>query len=297
MIFSVSSYVILIPLYQSHRGDDTASLACGPYHGHRVCSCLRTNVRITCVDSTKRDDAQIANIERLIGQTENAINTRPGNGVWKTVTGLGKVQRRYLDPVAGQAGYYGTVEEGSDTAVVTVRVRVENRKVTEAEWYLARANDPGLNGPRQPGRGPANAYNVDYLRNQPPDRVVPAAQRSTREERQANSYFDAIVARRVSHAVRAAAASRRIAARGALPLARGGGGPRRAAQLPPTRRSGSAPGRRGDWAWRTQPVDIGSTHSAGRRKRRSCSDGGLRCPGSRRRNAFSSGLSSPGSAM
>lgn len=33
-------------------------------------------------------------------QTENAINVRPGNGVWKTVTGLGKVQRRFLDPVS-----------------------------------------------------------------------------------------------------------------------------------------------------------------------------------------------------
>ena len=53
-------------------------------------------------------------------QTENAINVRPGQGVWKTVTGLGKVQRRYLDPVTGQAGYYGTVEEGTETPIVTV---------------------------------------------------------------------------------------------------------------------------------------------------------------------------------
>jgi hypothetical protein len=30
-------------------------------------------------------------------QTENAINTRPGNGIWKTATALGKVQRRYLE--------------------------------------------------------------------------------------------------------------------------------------------------------------------------------------------------------
>src|SRR5262245_5317547 len=65
-------------------------------------------------------------------QTENAINVRPGNGVWKTVTGLGKVQRRYLDPVTGQAAYYGTLEEGDTTAIVTVRLRVENRQLTEA---------------------------------------------------------------------------------------------------------------------------------------------------------------------
>jgi hypothetical protein len=128
-------------------------------------------------------------------QTENAINVRPGNGVWKTVTGLGKVQRRYFDPVTGQAGYYGTVEEGGSTAVVTVRVRVENRQLTEAEWYLARENDPGLGGPRQPGRPPANLHNPDYLaQNPPPDRVVPAGQRSDRAAltRIVQSYFDAI---------------------------------------------------------------------------------------------------------
>jgi hypothetical protein len=128
-------------------------------------------------------------------QTENAINVRPGNGVWKSVTGLGKVQRRYLDATTGQAAYYGTVEEGSATAVVTVRVRVENRQLTEAEWFLARENDPGLNGPRQPGRPPANLHNPQYLsQNPPPDRVVPREKRADRATlvRIVESYFDAI---------------------------------------------------------------------------------------------------------
>ena len=128
-------------------------------------------------------------------QTENAVNVSPGNGVWKTVTGLGKMQRRYLDAVSGQAGYYGLVEEGSSTALVTVRLRVQNRRLTEAEWYIARENDPGLNGPRQPGRPPANLFNPDYLiANPPPERVVPAAKRLSREELigVTQSYFDAI---------------------------------------------------------------------------------------------------------
>jgi hypothetical protein len=128
-------------------------------------------------------------------QTENAINVRPGNGVWKTVTGLGKVQRRYLDATSGQAAYYGTVEEGSATAIVTVRVRVENRQLTEAEWFLARENDPGLNGARQPGRPPANLHNPEYLAKNPPlERVVPRDRRSDRAAlvRIVESYFDAI---------------------------------------------------------------------------------------------------------
>ena len=157
-------------------------------------ACLRTMLDQYLNAVIKHDPAAVP---LVVGfrQTENAINVRPGNGVWKTVTALGTVQRRYLDPVSGQAAYYGTVEESGDTAIVTVRVRVEGRRLTEAEWYLARADDPGLNGPRQAGRPPANLHNPDYLsKNPPPDRVVPVNQRSDRATlvRIVNSYFDAI---------------------------------------------------------------------------------------------------------
>lgn len=128
-------------------------------------------------------------------QTENAVNTAPGNGIWKTMTGLGKMQRRYFDPVSGQAAYFGLIEENGTVALANVRLRVQNRRLTEAEWHIARENDPGLNGPRQPGRPPANLLNPEYLiANPPPDRVVPRDKRSTREELTAivHSYFDAI---------------------------------------------------------------------------------------------------------
>jgi hypothetical protein len=157
-------------------------------------SCLRTMLDQYLAAVVKHDPA-VAPLVVGFRQTENAINTRPPNGVWKSVTGLGKVQRRYVDATSGQAGYYGTVEEGSSTAIVTVRVRVENKQITEAEWYIARADDPGLQGPRQPGRPPANLHNPEYLaKNPPPERVVPANQRADRATlvRIVNSYFDAI---------------------------------------------------------------------------------------------------------
>ena len=50
-------------------------------------------------------------------QTENAVVVKFGTGVWKSVTGLGKVQRRFLDSVSGQAAYFGIVEEGTDSAI------------------------------------------------------------------------------------------------------------------------------------------------------------------------------------
>ena len=157
-------------------------------------ACLRTMLD-QYLNAVIKHDPAAAPLVVGFRQTENAINVRPGNGVWKSVTALGAVQRRYLDPVSGQAAYYGTMEESGGTAIVTVRVRVEGRRLTEAEWYLARADDPGLNGPRQPERPPANLHNPDYLsKNPPPDRVVPVNQRSDRATlvRIVNSYFDAI---------------------------------------------------------------------------------------------------------
>ena len=131
-------------------------------------------------------------------QTENAVVVKPGTGVWKSVTGLGKVQRRYLDAVSGQAGYFGTVEEGSKLAIVTVRVRVENRKITEAEWLMARDGDPGLNGPATATQRAGNFFEPDNLAaNPPPERTVPKAERLSREALMAitNSYFDGLTGR------------------------------------------------------------------------------------------------------
>jgi hypothetical protein len=166
-------------------------------------NCLRTTLDQYLAAVIKHDPA---GVPLVIGfrQTENAVNVRPGNGMWKTITALGKVQRRFLDPVTGQAAYYGTLEEGSATILATVRVRVENRKLTEAEWHIARPDDPGLNGARQPGRPPANLLNPDYLaQNPPPDRVVPRNQRLDRDSlvRIVNSYFDAITSHDTSVAL------------------------------------------------------------------------------------------------
>jgi len=122
--------------------------------------------------------------------TENAINTPVGKGVWQSVTALGKVQRRYADADSGQAAYYGILDEGGGLAIVTVRLRIENRAITEAEWYLARNGDPGL-----PGATPPNVWNPDGLTaTPPPQRVLSARERLPRAAMLAivNSYFDGI---------------------------------------------------------------------------------------------------------
>lgn len=156
--------------------------------------CLR-DMLDSYLEAVVAHDPSEADLVTGFRQTENAINVAPGRGTWQSVTALGAVQRKYYDEVSGQAAYYGTVMEGTETAIVTIRVRVEDRMLTEAEWYIARANDPGLGGPRQPGAAPANLHNPAYLEANPPrECCVNRGDRVDRDTlvRIAQSYFDAI---------------------------------------------------------------------------------------------------------
>jgi hypothetical protein len=131
-------------------------------------------------------------------QTENSVVSLPGEGIWKTAKGLGKVQRRYFDPITSNAGFFGTVDEKSgNAAIVTLRLRIENRKVAEAEWYLARKGDPGM-GAGAGAQANTSFWDPEYLtKNSPTDRVVPKEERVSRNDLVAitNSYFDSLSAK------------------------------------------------------------------------------------------------------
>jgi hypothetical protein len=123
-------------------------------------------------------------------QTENAVVIPEGQGAWQNVTALGSIQRRYLDPVQSQAGYFGTVMMGDEEAVVAIRLKVQWNQVTEAEWFISRKSDPGVTG--EPGKTP---FSIETLQaTLPAQRVVPKAERMQREALQAvvNTYFDGI---------------------------------------------------------------------------------------------------------
>jgi hypothetical protein len=82
-----------------------------------------------------------AGLDGKFRYTENASVLQPGDGLWKSATALGKVQRRYFDPVSGQAAFFGLIEEGETSGVATVRIRVVNKKVTEGEVVIGRKVD------------------------------------------------------------------------------------------------------------------------------------------------------------
>jgi hypothetical protein len=129
-------------------------------------------------------------------QTENAVVVLPGAGLWQSATALGTLQRRYFDATTEQAAYFGTLEEATGPAIVNLRLKVEDRKIMEAEWVVNRKGDPGL-GPLGGGQANNAFYDPAYLlAHAPAQRVGPKAERHTRSQLVAiaNSYFDGLSA-------------------------------------------------------------------------------------------------------
>src|SRR6478735_4386048 len=125
-------------------------------------------------------------------QTQNSVLTPAGQGAWQTVTAIGPVQRRYFDPITGNAEFFGVVTDGGQPAVASLRLRVENGAITEGEWHIAHKGDPGISG-----EGSDVLFDVDKLiASPPPERVVAPAERLPRDAlvRIVNSYFDGLVA-------------------------------------------------------------------------------------------------------
>src|SRR5438552_14127581 len=151
-------------------------------------ACLKTTLD-QYLNAVLKHDPAAAALSIGFRQTENATVVKLSSGLWKTATALGKVQRRYFDPVTGQAAYFGLIEENGSPAVVTLRLKVDNKKATEAEWVISRKGDPGLNGPAG-----GNVFDADYLTaNPPPDKML-GKERMARDAMIAvtNSYFDGI---------------------------------------------------------------------------------------------------------
>ena len=114
-------------------------------------------------------------------ETQNGVVAAPGEGVWRTASALGSLQRRYLDPVSGQAAYLGLIQENGAPALVSLRLRVVGRRVTEAEWTIARNDGSGL-------------FGEDLLKIPPTDTPLPVSGRASRVTMlaAANSYFEGL---------------------------------------------------------------------------------------------------------
>lgn len=118
-----------------------------------------------------------------VRNTENNVAMMVGDGLWGTITALGSYDLRFADPLTGQVGFFGTVTETTDTSGFTLRLKVENGLVAEAETLVVRQADSGIKFEDQ-------KFEVKPVLNE----ILPAAQRVPRAQMisLSDGYFDTL---------------------------------------------------------------------------------------------------------
>jgi hypothetical protein len=115
--------------------------------------------------------------------TENNVPLAPGDGLWNTVDSVSDYRLPFVEPEAGQAGLFGVVVENGKPAHLSLRIKVEDRKITEIETIVLRpqANN-GFGRPQE--MKPRAAFYED----------IPSDQQLSREQLVsiANAYFETL---------------------------------------------------------------------------------------------------------
>jgi hypothetical protein len=177
-IAALISAVFLTPLASAagHAGDPpTATSACED-------SCLTGFVDQYLAALVAHDPSRLP-LAAHVKFTENTIPLKLGDALWGTISGTGTYKVYFADPQAGEVGFEGTIQENGTPAILVLRLKVVDRKITEVETIVRR------------GAGPATA--LEKLGHPNPVFVTPLT-RSERVSRAdmlkiANEYFEGIV--------------------------------------------------------------------------------------------------------
>lgn len=157
--------------------------ACASLEGSAACNraCLGGQLDSYLAAVTSHDLSRVR-LDPEFRATENGAIVAKGEGIAKSVTALGDVQRRYFDPVTGQAAYLGLAQEAEAVALTAIRIRVENGRISESETFIARKGDA--------------LFSPDGFRADPPRQAspLPAAERTPRADMiaAADAYFEAL---------------------------------------------------------------------------------------------------------
>jgi hypothetical protein len=134
--------------------------------------------------------------------TENAQVLDLGDGLWNVTTGVGKYKLIVSDPQSQQVAFLGTVLANERPTTLALRLKLENRKISEIETLVTVSNPPGGPGgpggakgaPKGPPPAPAGATALDAMGA--PDAVFTTAEMEKRTRDQliaaANAYYDAM---------------------------------------------------------------------------------------------------------
>jgi hypothetical protein len=78
--------------------------------------------------------------------TENGVPVVPGEGLWKTVVNLRTYGIMLADPLNGQAGWFGALDEHGLFAMMALRLKVDRGYISEIETVIARPELPSKPG-------------------------------------------------------------------------------------------------------------------------------------------------------
>ena len=77
-------------------------------------------------------------LAKTVRFTENGQTLKLGDGMWGPASGLGGYKLYFADPGAGQVGFFGVVEENGHPQILALRLKVEDRRISEIETIVAR---------------------------------------------------------------------------------------------------------------------------------------------------------------
>ena len=96
--------------------------------------------------------------------TEMGQELALGDGFWNTASGVGGLQLYALDPVTQQAGFIGTLREFDSVVLMALRLKVQNRRISEIETLFYRKgegpawSDAGLDEANARGAADASVF-------------------------------------------------------------------------------------------------------------------------------------------
>jgi hypothetical protein len=82
-------------------------------------------------------------VSKTMRFTENTVDTKLGEGIWKSETKLTPYRQDIIDTRGGIAGTHVVLEEGKNTVLLLVRLKVEEKKISEIETQVTKITPGG----------------------------------------------------------------------------------------------------------------------------------------------------------
>jgi hypothetical protein len=146
-------------------------------------ACLQGMVDQTLAAMVAHDAGRLP-LAPSIRYTENGQHLALNDGFWGTATGRGAYAHYFLDPRTEQAAVFATMKEnGTNTDIIAMRIKMEGRKISEIEAVFSRT---GLGT-----AGPNGASTLEAMGKPDPVWTDDNPDHASREDiiRTSNKYF------------------------------------------------------------------------------------------------------------